>query len=160
MMDMNAPEAAGIGDLARSIAATRLIDLTHRLEPGMPVWPTHPHFCQTLVESYDKGDDSCWHSLSFGEHTGTHFDAPLHFVPGGDSIDRMPVEKFFGRMVTISAGSVAPSSSVGRSLIKDWEKEHGAIFEGDAVFFHFGWDRYWWHNRESFLKDWPGLSSE
>src|SRR5262245_9932346 len=130
MMDMKAPEAASIEALARSIAATRLIDLTHRLEPGMPVWPTHPHFCQTLVESYDKGDDSCWHSLSLGEHTGTHFDAPLHFVSGGAAIDAVPVETLFGRMLTISAGSVAPSASIRPSLIKDWEKEHGVILEG------------------------------
>jgi arylformamidase len=159
-MDVKEPETTSIATLVRAVAASRLVDLTHRMEPGMPVWPTHPHFCQNLVESYAKGDASCWHSLSLGEHTGTHFDAPLHFVPGGASIDAMPVEKFFGRMVTIAAEEVGPGASVQPSLIAAWEKEHGTIRPGDAVFFHFGWDRHWRHDRQSFLQDWPGLSGE
>ena len=63
-----------------------VIDLTHLMELDMPVWPTHPRFFQNEVESWDKNEDSYLNQLSFGEHTGTHVDAPVHFIKGGKSI--------------------------------------------------------------------------
>ena len=39
--------------------AVTFIDLTHPMKVGMPVWPTHPHYCQEMVESYDRGDPAC-----------------------------------------------------------------------------------------------------
>ncbi len=89
------------------------VDLTRKLRNSMPVWPTHPPFRQEAIASFDKGDIACNHSLSLSEHSGTHFDAPLHFVPGGRSIDAVPLERFFGRMLTIDVSDVEPDSLVG-----------------------------------------------
>ena len=138
------------------------IDLTHRMRAGMPVWPTHPHYCQEVVESFDRGDVACNHALCMSEHTGTHFDAPLHFVPGGRSIADVPVDRFFGRMVTIDARDTPPATALGPEAISDFEAHHGAIAPGDAVFFHFGWDRFWSDPQQGHrvLEDWPGLSRE
>jgi len=138
------------------------IDLTHRMRAGMPVWPTHPHYCQEVVESFDRGDVACNHALCMSEHTGTHFDAPLHFVPGGRSIADVPVERFFGRMVRIDARDIPPATALGAEAIRDFEDRHGAIAPGDAVFFHFGWDRFWSDPQQGHrvLEDWPGLSRE
>ena len=138
------------------------IDLTHRMRAGMPVWPTHPHYCQEVVESFDRGDVACNHALCMSEHTGTHFDAPLHFVPGGRSIADVPVERFFARMVTIDARDIPPATALGAEAIRDFEDRHGAIAPGDAVFFHFGWDRFWSDPEQGHrvLEDWPGLSRE
>ena len=138
------------------------IDLTHRMRAGMPVWPTHPHYRQEVVESFDRGDVACNHALCMSEHTGTHFDAPLHFVPGGRSIADVPVDRFFGRMVTIDARDTPPATALGPEAISDFEAHHGAIAPGDAVFFHFGWDRFWSDPQQGHrvLEDWPGLSRE
>ena len=138
------------------------VDLTHRMRAGMPVWPTHPHYCQEVVESFDRGDVACNHALCMSEHTGTHFDAPLHFVPGGRSIADVPVERFFGRMVTIDARDTPPATGLGPEAIHDFEARHGAIETGDAVFFQFGWDRFWSDPEQGHrvLEDWPGLSRE
>ena len=138
------------------------VDLTHRMRAGMPVWPTHPHYCQEVVESFDRGDVACNHALCMSEHTGTHFDAPLHFVPGGRSIADVPVERFFGRMVMIDARDTSPATGLGPEAIRDFEDRHGAIAPGDAVFFHFGWDRFWSDPEQGHrvLEDWPGLSRE
>lgn len=138
------------------------IDLTHPMREGMPVWPTHPPFCQEVVESYDHGDVACNHSLCLSEHSGTHFDAPLHFIPGGRSIADVPVRQFFGRMATIDARDREPCETVGVERILAFEDEHGLIAPGDAVFFYFGWDRFWHDpsSQDRFLRDWPGLSQE
>ena len=138
------------------------IDLTHPMKEGMPVWPTHPPFCQTIVESYDRGDIACNHSLCLSEHSGTHFDAPLHFIRGGRSIAEMPLQQFFGRMATVDAKDCAPCEAVGVERILAFEEKHGPIEPGDAVFFHFGWDRHWNDPapQDRFLRDWPGLSQE
>ena len=39
--------------------AVTFVDLTHPMKGGMPVWPTHPHYCQEMVESWDRGDPAC-----------------------------------------------------------------------------------------------------
>ncbi len=139
-----------------------LVDLTHPLRPGMPVWPTHPCFRHEMVESYEQDDVALNHALALSEHTGTHFDAPLHFLPGGRSIDRIAPERLFGRMATIAATASAPCEAVGISLLLAFEAAHGPIRRDDAVFFHFGWDRFWNDPapQERFLKDWPGLSAD
>jgi len=161
--DAPAP-ADPIAGLLRAFKASALVDLTHRLEPGIPAWPTHPHYCQTVVESYATGGVSLHHALSLGEHTGTHFDAPVHFIgdrPQGWAIDAAPLETFFGRMATIDATALGPRGLVEPGHIAAWEREHGRIVPGDAVFFRFGWDRHWRDpaRRALFLADWPGLSA-
>ncbi|MGI4768024.1 MAG: cyclase family protein [Janthinobacterium lividum] len=152
------PEPVDI--LLDAVGRSNLVDLTHPLVAGMPVWPGHPEFCQTVMSSLARGDDSCWHALSLGEHTGTHLDAPSHFVAGGWSIEQAPLQRFFGRMATILATGLAPRTAVSTDVILAWEEQHGPIVPGDAVFFHFGWDRLWDADPAAFLRDWPGLSRE
>ncbi|MFT4001318.1 MAG: cyclase family protein [Rhizobium sp.] len=152
-----------IATLARTFGGDMtLVDLTHTLTPAMPVWPTHPFFCQEVIESYDRGDVACNHAIGMSEHTGTHFDAPLHFLRGGGAIDSVSLHTFFGRMAKIDARDCAPNEAVGVDRIKVFEATHGVIENGDAVFFHFGWDRFWSEldDHPQFLSDWPGLSRE
>ncbi|MER0240181.1 cyclase family protein [Fulvimarina sp. MAC8] len=139
-----------------------LVDLTHSLRDGMPTWPTHPHYCQEVVETYERGDVALNHSLSLSEHTGTHFDAPRHFVKDAASILDLPLGRFVARMATIPATDYGPNGAVEPDRILAFERENGEIEAGAAVFFHFGWDRFWDDpaDHANFLKDWPGLSGE
>lgn len=150
-----------LGALLKAFAAAALVDLTHPLNAGIPVWPGHPRFCQEIVDSLDKGDISCLHALSMGEHTGTHFDAPSHFIrkPGGWSISEAPLQRFFGRMATLSMEGLASRAVVEPEAILAWEAKNGPIARDDAVFFHFGWDRFWDDHPRDFLSNWPGLSA-
>ena len=157
-MPAPARDADPVRRLAEAVAAMDLVDLTHPLAAGMPVWPGHPHFCQTVVASLARGDASGFHALALGEHTGTHFDAPAHFIPAGRPIDEVPVAHFLGRMVTLPARDLAPDSVVEPATLHAWEAAHGPIAAGDAVFFHFGWDRFWDADPAAFLAGWPGLS--
>ena len=156
MADLNDRHPVDI--LLNTIDRMNLVDLTHPLEANMPVWPGHPHFCQEVRSSLQLGDVSCWHAVSMGEHTGTHFDAPSHFIRNGWSISEAQLEKFFGRMVTIDAQGMEARAAVDPEKILAWEAEHVSIAPRDAVFFHFGWDRLWTDRHREFLADWPGLS--
>ncbi len=141
-------------------AKARLIDLTHPLRNDMPVWPGHPVFQQTVVSSFEKGNTAGNHSVCLSEHTGTHFDAPYHFVPDGRTIDRVPLERFFGRLLTIDATAQVADSDLPPGAILAFEAAHGPIKPGDAVMFRYGWDVFWEHptNAARFSVDWPGLS--
>lgn len=136
-----------------------LIDLTHPLRNGMAVWPGHPEFAQHAVSSFAAGDIACNHALHMSEHSGTHFDAPAHFIDGAATIDMIPLPAFFGRLATLSP-SVEPDGEVGPEAITGFEATHGPILQGDAVAFHFGWDRHFEARSPLVFRDWPGISGE
>lgn len=139
---------------------TKKVDLTHPMGKRMPVWPTHPPFRQSELESFEAGNVSCNHLLEFSEHCGTHLDAPRHFVPAGASIADIAVDRFFGRMVCLDVSDQAPDSEIMPERILSFEAKYGAIQPGDAAVFYFGWEHFWDHPQDGarFFVDWPGLS--
>jgi arylformamidase len=136
-----------------------LIDLTHVLRHGIPFWPTHPRFKMEQVSSLEEGKESSYHSVCLSEHTGTHFDAPSHFILGAATITDIPIQKFFGRLAKINVVGQEPNSQLPTSKIVDFEKQNGMLEAGDAVMFYFGWSQHWEQPAE-FLQGWPGLSPE
>jgi kynurenine formamidase len=141
------------------------IDLSHTLEEGIPSWPTHARFSSTLYESQELGDAATHHGLTISEHTGTHMDAPLHFVPEGPAhygTDEIPLARLAGRAATMDATNLSPDDLLGPDRIRAWEEEHGPIERGDRVLVCYGWDERWATGPEGrrFLEDWPGLSGE
>jgi arylformamidase len=139
-----------------------VIDLTHLMELDMPVWPTHPRFFQNEVESWDKNEDSYLNQLSFGEHTGTHVDAPVHFIKGGKSIADIDALHLISHAVKIDMSYIPPAQTIGIEQIKIWEEKHQPIKENDIVIFYTGYQHRWAKrpNDKEFLRDWPGLSRD
>lgn len=140
-----------------------LVDLTHDLEEGMPSCATHARFSRVLHEAIPWGDAFTHAGLTLGEHTGTHMDAPNHHIPDCDyTVDRVPLDKLFGRGVWIECDGAAPNEQIGVEAITAWEAQNGPIKKGDFVFFHTGWDRYWGVHPDcrQFEHDWPGIDGE
>lgn len=147
------------------LADAEWIDLTHALEEDIPAVPTHARYSHTLYESYEYGDPACHYRVSMGEHSGTHVDAPLHFISEGDAhydVASLPLERLAGRAATIDAAGLTGGETVGRDHIEAWERDHDTLREGDRVLFRFGWDRYWDTGKagRQYLDSWPGLSAE
>lgn len=141
------------------------VDLTHSLREGIPAVPTHARFGHTLYESYDHGDAARHYRVTMGEHTGTHMDAPLHFVAEGEAhydIASVPVGRLVGRAATIEATDLGPDERLTEEDVRGWEERHGDIEAGDRVLVRFGWDRRWdtGASGREFLDDWPGLSAD
>lgn len=70
--------------------AARWIDVTVPLRDGMVHWPDNPPVRITRVLDMERGDDCTVTELAMGVHSGTHMDAPAHFLAGGQGMDAMP----------------------------------------------------------------------
>jgi kynurenine formamidase len=152
-------ESAAICELLGAVNQFDVVDLGHLLAEGMPSWPTHAKYAHDLVESYTTGQESCHYKLTMSEHTGTHIDAPLHFIPDGPAhYGTDEVRPVVARAATIDATDLGPGSALGRDRIEKWERDHGEIRSGDAVLARFGWDTRW--GSPGFLADWPGVGGE
>src|SRR4029453_12610683 len=101
--------AASLTDLIGDLASgrVRVVDLTQPLGPATPVIGLPPIFAsspgvsiEVISEYDDKGPAWYWNTLRFGEHTGTHFDAPVHWITGrglpDNACDTIPARRFIG----------------------------------------------------------------
>ena len=140
---------------ALNTGRVRVIDLTQPLGPATPVIGLPPMFAASpgvtidVISHYDeKGPGWYWNTLRFGEHTGTHFDAPVHWITGKDlpdnACDTIPVGRFIGPACVIDVvADVAdnPDFLLTPQRIETWEAEHGRIPAGAWVLLRTGWSR-------------------
>lgn len=75
---------------------TELIDISVPLHPGLPLWPQTPAIRIAQDMSLAAGDVANVSRLDLDAHSGTHIDAPLHFIPGGDTTDDIPLHQLIG----------------------------------------------------------------
>lgn len=83
------------GKLAKTRAGW--IEVSVTLRTGMVHWPDNPPVRIERMLDIEHGDAANVSTISMGSHTGTHMDAPLHFVRGGKGLDEMPLEATIGR---------------------------------------------------------------
>jgi kynurenine formamidase len=133
----------------------RVVDLTQPLGPATPVIGLPPIFAASpgvtidVISRYDdKGPAWYWNTLRFGEHTGTHFDAPVHWVTGKDlpdnACDTIPARRFVGPACVIDVQrdvAANPDFLLTVERIEDWERAHGRIPAGAWVLLCTGWSR-------------------
>ncbi|MCB1405318.1 MAG: cyclase family protein [Rhodobacteraceae bacterium] len=126
---------------AMTRGSVRVIDLTHTLDPDFPVIVLPADFGQCArfrmeeVSAYDhRGPAWKWHNLSMSEHTGTHFDAPIHWVTGRDApngaTDSIDPGVFVGPVCVIDFSAESARSddaTLEPAHILAWEAEHGPI---------------------------------
>jgi arylformamidase len=79
-----------------SPSSGRVHDVSRSLRHGGTVYPGDPEIMVRAHTSIDRGDPANVSALGLGSHSGTHVDAPSHFVPGGDPVDRIPLERLIG----------------------------------------------------------------
>jgi arylformamidase len=83
-----------------------LIDITVPVREGMPVYDRNPGVRLELAQSLERGDGANVSRLDFGTHTGTHVDAPNHFLPGAAGIEALPLEAMIGPAHVVDATSL------------------------------------------------------
>ncbi len=84
----------------------RLYDVSASLWPSMHTYPGDVTFHRLETKSLDRGDDLTLSRLDLGSHTGTHVDAPSHFIPGGATLDQLPLDTFMGPAQVVDATGV------------------------------------------------------
>ncbi|MBH0775585.1 cyclase family protein [Nocardia bovistercoris] len=138
-----ATTVASAAPRARAAAPQRVIDLTHTIAPGMPVWPGNPPPTLLPVALHAAGGFA-QHALAMWEHTGTHLDAPVHRVPGGLSTEAIAAPDLLAPLVVIDISAKAvvdPDATLTRADIDDWQTRYGAIPPRAFVAMYSGWER-------------------
>jgi len=149
--------ARTLAELAGGIAggSIRVVDLTVPLEPATPTIQLPPPFAPSKsftleeISRYDeRGPAWYWNNIACGEHTGTHFDAPIHWVTGKDYADNathsIPVERFIAPACVLDAVREAqadPDFLLTQAFIEQWEARHGRIPRGAWVLIRTDWSR-------------------
>jgi arylformamidase len=86
-----------------------IIDISRPIGPDTPVWPGDPPVAVEPVARVAAGDPADVSRLALGTHTGTHVDPPAHFLPGGATVDTLPLDVLVGpALVADLSGSAAP----------------------------------------------------
>ena len=148
---------SALAELALRIASNEveIVDLTHTLDPDLPVIILPPEFGQCArfrmeeISAYDhRGPAWKWNNITMCEHTGTHFDAPSHWISGRDvpngSVDEIPVDAFIGPVVVIDCSEGAKQNDdfeLTVDVIQAWEAEHGDIPEDSWVLMRTDWSK-------------------
>ncbi len=129
-----------------------VVDLTAPLSAQTPIltlpeafgqtWP----FALTEISRYDeRGPAWYWNNISTGEHTGTHFDAPIHWVTGKDAADvaQVPARRLLAPPVVLDRtadAAAAPAFLLEVEHVRAWEAEHGPLPAGGWLLYRTGWD--------------------
>jgi kynurenine formamidase len=133
----------------------RVVDLSQPLDPQTPVIQLPPEFGTSWpfrseeISRYDsRGPAWYWNNFSCGEHTGTHFDAPIHWVTGKDyshnATDTIPADKFVAPacVVDCSQESAAnPDFLLTIEQVEKWETAHSRIPAGSWVLMRTDWSK-------------------
>lgn len=127
------------------------IDITVPLREGMVRWPDNPPVRVTRVQDLERGDDCNLTAVSLGVHSGTHMDAPLHFIRTGLGMDEMPFEAAMGPARVIEIRD--------RESIKPPELRLHRIRRGERLLFKTRNSSRCWKT-DAFLKDFVALGED
>ena len=137
---------------ALATGGVEVIDLTAPLHEGTPILILPEPLGQTarfereLISRYDDdGPAWYWNNFRTGEHTGTHFDAPIHWVTGQDrdDVSQVPPSRLIGPAVVIDVAervAADPDFLLQIADVRAWQAEHGAIPASAWLLLRTGWD--------------------
>lgn len=142
-------------DLSMLGDTTKIVDLSNSINEEMPVWPS---FSSVRCEQTDWAarDGFTMEEVSMTTHTGTHIDAPLHFIPEGKTLNEFPLETFMGEGVAIDLTPKEPRDPI---TVNDLEPFESKISNGDVVVLHTNWNRYYGRTPE-WLFEYPFLTGD
>jgi len=129
----------------------KFIDISVTLKSGMVHWPGDPPIRIKRSMNIDRGDQANVSHMNMGSHTGTHMDAPLHFIKRGIGLDRMPLEATIGPARVIHIRD--------KESIKPEELKKHKIRKGERILFRTVNSNRCWRS-ESFKKDFVYISKE
>ena len=130
------------------------LDLTLTISEKLPTFPGSPK-PQFIPWNKIKTDGYNLELLFLSSHTGTHIDAPFHFIDKGKKIHDISVNRLVGRATLIKKRK-KPNQSITRSDIINFEKKHGKIPKNAIVIFSTGWNKNL--EKKYYFEKNPGLS--
>jgi kynurenine formamidase len=143
-----------LSELVSGISAgtIEVIDLTAPLSSETPILKLPPPFADTItfgleeISRYDdRGPAWYWNNIHTGEHTGTHLDAPIHWVTAkdGDDVSQIRPQRLVAPAVVVDVSDrVATDHDYLLTVddLRDWERSHGPLPAGGWLLLRTGWD--------------------
>ncbi|GAA3156962.1 cyclase family protein [Planomonospora alba] len=131
-----------------------VIDLTAPLSEKTPILRLPEPFGNTVpftlkeISRYDdRGPAWYWNDISTGEHTGTHFDAPVHWVTArdGEDVSQVPADRLIAPAAVLDFSAEAaedPDFLLRVEHVEAWQEAHGPLPAGGWLLYRTGWDAY------------------
>jgi kynurenine formamidase len=158
--------------VALSDGTVEVVDLTAPLSAQTPIlmlpepFGQTDRFALTEISHYDdRGPAWYWNNIVTGEHTGTHFDAPIHWVSGryGADVGQVPARRLVApaAVLDFTEESADPDFLLEVDHIRVWEVDHGPLPAGGWLLYRTGWDARS-HDEAAFINggSTPGMSVE
>ncbi len=124
-----------------------IIDLTHSLDCNVPAWENECGFFHEMILDYKDCDTETKfrvHEINMKAGIGTHIDAPAHCIPGGVTIDQLPLQDLIVPCIVIDVSSYADENYIlDVPDIERFEKKYGQISPKSFVIIRTGWDKFW-----------------
>lgn len=134
---------------------TRTIDLSMEYHEGMQTFAGHWHPMVEITQLGRHGiENRETRKLVLGTHTGTHIDAPRHFIPGGATVESIPLEKLCGPASPLDFTDLPDKAEIGVDLLRSRLGGRPA----DRLIARFDWDRHLGTNK--YYSDHPFFSEE
>jgi len=129
-----------------------IIDLTYTIKEGMTTFDAKWHSVVSIKQLGRIGHEGREsREIVFGTHTGTHVDAPLHFLKNGKTIDKIPLERLVGDVSVHDFSHLEANQQVDLKMIKSLKITKRMLFK-------FGWEKYW--DTSLFYSNYPFFSIE
>ena len=129
------------------------IDLSLAISESIPSFPGSP-IPQFIHWSDIENDGYNLELLFLSSHTGTHIDAPYHFVKNGLKIDQIPLDRLIGKAILIKLKK-SKNTSITKSDIISFEKKNGKIPNNSSIFFYTSWQKNL--KKDNYFTENPGL---
>ena len=130
----------------------RIVDLTYSLKEGMLTFGAYWHPAVSIKPlGRIESEGRVTHSLSFGTHTGTHIDAPLHFVKQGTDVSNIPLDLLIGPVTIADFSGLKENQKITAEMLQN-------INISQRMIFKFGWGRHW--NTQKFYRGYPFFSAQ
>lgn len=130
-----------------------IIDLSNPIHEDIPVFPEFP-MVRCEKTNWAARDVFTMEHIEMRSHTGTHIDAPLHFIPEAKSLDEFPLTTFMGEGIVLDITPKEPGEPI---TVDDIEPHENEINADDVVMLHTGWDQYYGLTTE-YLFEYPYLT--
>jgi arylformamidase len=131
----------------------KIIDISVPFKKGMPVWPKSVGIHLTNALSLSKGDSANVTRLDMDLHTGTHIESPLHFIPNGFSIDKIPLGDLIGPVVVVYSPKIKTITAANLEKLILPKKTTRLLFRTFN-------SNFWQKQGKKFQKDFVGLSAD
>ena len=132
----------------------RIFDISQKIQPGMVVWPGDPPVEVNQVQKISAGDEVNLTQFSMSAHTGTHVDAPFHFIDGGRKVDELRLEDLCGPVQVVHLPANMDEITV------DAVKNAGIEPLTERVIFKTSNSALWKKMGGKFTKTYVGISAE